>query len=279
MRKKKIKKRLLTICFLFTIVAICVLEITAIQTYEGIRNIDNFRTFYIDNDLWSDLEETYGAKTPEFYDKLTTRMLQSNFNPQKGKKNLPAIFYKIGILRPIYKQYRTMYQTILQDIECFPVANDIKGGETTYFDDSWGGVRTYGGKRKHEGTDIMTSNNDRGYFPVVSMTDGIVEKKGWLPKGGYRLGIRSPEGAYFYYAHLHSYAEGIEEGTAVRKGDYIALMGDTGYSEIEGTVGNFDVHLHMGIYIDYKGQEMSVNPYYILRHYENKKLNFCFKNN
>ena len=43
-----------------------------------------------------------------------------------------------------------------------------------------------------------------GYYPVVSMTDGVVTEKGWLEKGGWRIGITAPTGAYFYYAHLDS---------------------------------------------------------------------------
>jgi hypothetical protein len=41
-------------------------------------------------------------------------------------------------------------------------------------------------------------------------------------------------------------------------------MGDSGYGK-EGTVGQFDVHLHLGIYVDADGKEMSVNPYWILK--------------
>ena len=44
-----------------------------------------------------------------------------------------------------------------------------------------------------------------GFYPVISMTDGKIEKIGWLSLGGYRIGIRSPHGGYFYYAHLASY--------------------------------------------------------------------------
>ena len=131
--------------------------------------------------------------------------------------------------------------------------------------------RSYGGNRVHEGTDIMPSNKERGYFPVVSVCDGTVEKKGWLNLGGYRLGIRSKAGAYFYYAHLESYAEGIKEGTKVKAGQIIGYMGDSGYGE-EGTVGKFDVHLHFGLYLDLDGKEVSVNPYEVLRSVEGKKV-------
>lgn len=274
---KRFRKQILFFCLFISLVMFCIMEQEMIQAYQEIEEIDSFRMFYISEELWTSLEEQYGEQTEEFYDAFTVRMMQTKFNPEANKKSLPKLFIKTGIFRSKYIEYKTMYQTILQGISCFPVAEDIKGGETVSFDDSWGGERTYGGNRQHEGCDIMTSNNKRGYFPIVSMTDGVVEKKGWLPQGGYRLGIRSASGAYFYYAHLHSYSEGIEEGTTVRAGDLIGFMGDTGYSEIEGTVGNFDVHLHMGIYIDYQGEEMSVNPYWVLKHYESKKRPFYNK--
>ncbi len=38
-------------------------------------------------------------------------------------------------------------------------------------------------KRRHEGCDIMGSKMPPGYYPVVSMTDGIIEKIGWLEMG------------------------------------------------------------------------------------------------
>ena len=48
----------------------------------------------------------------------------------------------------------------------------------------------------------------------------------------------------------------------VLAGTHLGYMGDTGYSDIPGTTGNFPVHLHFGIYInDENGQELSVNPY------------------
>ena len=47
------------------------------------------------------------------------------------------------------------------------------------------------GKYKHEGCDIMAENNVSGFYPIISSTDGIVENIGWLPKGGYRVGIKA----------------------------------------------------------------------------------------
>ncbi len=156
---------------------------------------------------------------------------------------------------------------IRADVQIFPIPEStLHPTYTVSYEDSWMTARSFGGERGHEGTDLMLSPDRRGIFPVLSMTDGVVEKQGWLPQGGYRLGIRSDRGIYYYYAHLYDYAEGIEEGTIVVSGQLLGFAGDTGYSNIEGTVGNFPVHLHVGIYYnDAQGQETAVNPYPFLQ--------------
>lgn len=156
---------------------------------------------------------------------------------------------------------------IRADLQIFPIPEStLHPKYTVSYEDSWMTARSFGGERGHEGTDLMLSPDRRGIFPVLSMTDGVVEKQGWLPQGGYRLGIRSDRGIYYYYAHLYDYAEGIKEGTIVVSGQLLGFAGDTGYSNIEGTVGNFPVHLHVGIYYnDTQGQETAVNPYPFLQ--------------
>lgn len=191
--------------------------------------------------------------------------------PKDGAGISPLSWYGLLLPEKTEVSYSRAWQTILSDIQCFPVAEDSKGNESIRFEDSWGMSRSYGGKRIHEGTDLMPSTKERGYFAVVSVSDGVVEKKGWLELGGYRLGIRSRSGAYFYYAHLAEYAEGIQEGSTVTAGQVIGSMGDSGYGE-EGTVGKFAVHLHFGIYLNIGKKEISVNPYQILRAVEGKKM-------
>lgn len=173
--------------------------------------------------------------------------------------------YKLQLDDKILESYTDAFQTVLSDVSCFPVAYDGVNGQTVSFQNSWGSPRNFGGDRRHEGVDIMTSNNVPGYFPAVSMCDGTIEKMGWLKLGGYRIGIRSEHGMYAYYAHLDSYREGLSEGDQVRAGDILGYVGNSGYGE-EGTKGKFDVHLHFGMYIDIDGKETSINPYEILRY-------------
>lgn len=168
--------------------------------------------------------------------------------------------------------YLAQCRGIWNDVRYFPIPEPAGSKDYgTSFVDSWMFERSYGGKRGHEGTDIMAEENTRGLYPVVSMTDGVVRHKGWLEQGGWRLGIVAPGGTYFYYAHMDSYAD-IEEGDTVRAGDLIGYMGDTGYSKTEGTTGNFPVHLHVGIYIFHGEEEISVNPYWVLKYLENRKI-------
>lgn len=162
---------------------------------------------------------------------------------------------------------------IYSELMFFPIPKSSKEKALTWaFVDSWMGERTFGGNRQHEGCDIMLDKNMRGIYPVVSMTDGTVEKLGWLTLGGYRVGIRSPSGVYYYYAHLESYSETLVEGKEIKAGEFLGFAGDSGYGS-EGTVGQFAAHLHVGIYIpDEEGADQAVNPYPYLTYLEDRVL-------
>lgn len=176
-----------------------------------------------------------------------------------------------------YENLVDLYSKTWQDAQFFPIPKSAFNEEAKVsFEDSWMYERSYGGKRGHEGTDIMADINERGYYPIVSMTDGIVEKIGWLEKGGYRIGIRSSAGGYYYYAHLSEYAQELKKGDKIQAGQLLGYMGDSGYGP-EGTVGKFAVHLHVGVYFNGEdGSEISVNPYPLLVFLENKKLQYDY---
>lgn len=200
------------------------------------------------------------------YDQIhyfTMEMILNDYNLLHNRRNKKKnLEYLIDYFKEdeSYKELYGYYNAILRDIKCFPT-------EQVTFSDTWNAQRSYGGTRRHEGTDLMPFENKRGVYPVYSMTDGIVEKIGWLDQGGYRIGVRSKEGGYFYYAHLDSYAPDMKEGASVRVGDLLGYMGDSGYGE-EGTKGEFLVHLHLGIYVEAPFGELSINPYWILKSFE-----------
>ena len=193
----------------------------------------------------------------EFPSLLASTMVEGNFSPEA-----------ISDKRVLYEKYKPeefsaltrSYAAVWQDLRDFPLPK-----ESVSYTDTWMAKREYGGERRHEGCDLFIEDARPGEYPVFSMTDGVVEKIGWLPLGGYRLGVRSPHGGYYYYAHLSSYWRDYQPGDEITAGDAIGFMGNSGYGE-EGTVGKFPVHLHLGIYIQTADQEeVSVNPYWILR--------------
>lgn len=182
----------------------------------------------------------------------------------------------------LFNLEKNTYNGLLADIKYFPVPRSNKRKEWVNYVNSWNYARTYKGNRTHEGTDVMGNINKDGIYPVVSVSDGYVSNIGWLELGGWRIGITSPSGIYYYYAHLDSYAKEYKEGDVIRAGDIIGYMGSTGYSKVEGTKNKFPVHLHFGIYItpdpdiaaDY--EEIALNPYNILKINENNTLIYSY---
>ena len=166
----------------------------------------------------------------------------------------------------------TPEHTISQELQFFPVARNRNGSfPWVSYVDSWAFARTYGGDRKHEGCDVMAETNQRGIYPVVSMTDGVLEQIGWLKLGGWRIGIRASSGTYYYYAHLQSYADDLSEGMKIQAGTLLGFMGDSGYGST-GTVGQFAVHLHVGIYKqNAEKKDIAIYPYPYLKDLERKK--------
>lgn len=138
------------------------------------------------------------------------------------------------------------------------------------YGDTWGASRSYGGERPHEGTDVMASKG----IPIRSVGDGRIISKGWNTLGGWRITImdeRYPQ-ISFYYAHLERYAEGLEQGQSVKKGQVIGYVGDSGYGP-EGTTGQFDPHLHFGAYVRksrFTPMREAINPYAFLKAWEAK---------
>lgn len=233
-----------------------------------------FRNQILDEKLFPLLENKENrAKIAGLY------LLESNFSRQKPGEDYSAetfeMLYKKWKFEKAWGTYQKACQAVWSDLTYFPVPESLLNEKLTVsYRDSWMTERTFGGKRGHEGTDLMASEKKTGLYPVVSMTDGRVASKGWLPKGGYRIGVTAPSGGYFYYAHLDSYAE-IKVGDEVKAGDLLGFMGDTGYGE-EGTRGKFPVHLHVGVYVYEGKKEISINPYWLLKFLENHKLKYAY---
>ncbi len=122
----------------------------------------------------------------------------------------------------------------------FPVAG--KNAKTGSY---WGAVRD-GGKRNHEGIDIFAPQRT----PAIAAIDGIITGVGDGGLGGKVVWLHPVNRNFtLYYAHLDEQL--VQEDQAVKKGDTLGLVGNTGNAK------NTPSHLHFGIY----GSTGAVDPF------------------
>ena len=274
-------KKIIYILLIFTL-AIGIADVTETMLFVGytipdnIVESDDFRMMNISADSLVNIASFSKKNNLKLYQVLSTNFVYDKCRFDKFDLSYKD-YHRISkqIMKNNANEYSKVtkaFNAIFSDLQYFPVAKSSMTNYWVGYENSFGDKRSFKGEYKHEGTDIMAQNNVSGYYPVISATDGIIENIGWLPKGGYRVGVRSPSGGYFYYAHLSSYSS-IKKGDKIKAGTLLGYMGDTGYSNVVGTTGNFDVHLHFGIYIKTENYyELSINPYYILKYMENKLI-------
>ena len=96
-----------------------------------------------------------------------------------------------------------------------------------------------GTERHHEALDIMAPNGTK----VVATADGKVAKLFTSKPGGLTVYQFDPSEKYaYYYAHLDRYADGLQEGATIKRGDTIGYVGVTGNADPNAP------HLHFAVF-------------------------------
>ncbi|MDB5960172.1 MAG: hypothetical protein JWP59_1466 [Massilia sp.] len=113
-----------------------------------------------------------------------------------------------------------------------------------------------GSERHHEALDIMAPKGAK----VFAVADGKLVKLFNSKRGGLTIYQFDPTDTYaYYYAHLDRYADGVREGTMLKRGDLIGYVGVTGNSDPKAP------HLHFAVVELTPTKEWwkgtSINPY------------------
>jgi murein DD-endopeptidase MepM/ murein hydrolase activator NlpD len=117
-----------------------------------------------------------------------------------------------------------------------------------------------GSSRRHEALDVLAPRNT----PVLAVEDGTIARLFLSDAGGITIYQFDPTTTYvYYYAHLERYADGLKEGSTVRRGQVIGYVGTT------GNAPRHTPHLHFAIVklTDEKKwwQGTAVDPYSVLK--------------
>ena len=95
-----------------------------------------------------------------------------------------------------------------------------------------------GGQRLHEAIDIMAPRGTT----VVAAGPGTIERLFRSDAGGNTIYVRSNDReTIHYYAHLEKYAQGLNEGQIVRRGQRLGEVGSSGNADFA------QPHLHFAV--------------------------------
>ena len=170
---------------------------------------------------------------------VATTVALSNFQAARALNQTKVLDVNTAVALALIP---TLESLGLPTLQVFP----MQGG--CGFTDTWHAPRS--GGRLHEGVDIIGAKG----LAIYATNDGVISRMstgGAL--GGNAIYVKIPNGTYFYYAHLDSFAPGMAAGVPVKAGQIIGYNGSTGTTT---------PHLHFEVH-PFGGP--AVNPYQFVK--------------
>jgi len=170
---------------------------------------------------------------------VATTVAISNFQAARALNQTKVLDVNTAVALALIPSFESLG---LPTLQVFP----MQGG--CGFTDTWHDPRS--GGRLHEGVDIIGAKG----LAIYATNDGVISRMstgGAL--GGNAIYVKIPNGTYFYYAHLDSFAPGMAAGVPVKAGQIIGYNGST---------GSTTPHLHFEVH-PFGGP--AVNPYQFVK--------------
>lgn len=137
---------------------------------------------------------------------------------------------------------RTVAATSLSNRHIDQLTFPVRGYDAEAVISEFGDQRSHG---PHQGVDIKAPR----WTPIVATTDGFIERLHEGGSAGLAIYLRAGDGKQYFYAHLEDIA--VAEMDAVRAGDVIGYVGDSGNAR------QTTPHLHFEIMV---GQREAIDP-------------------
>ena len=170
---------------------------------------------------------------------VATTVALGNFQASRALNQTKVLDVNTAVALALIPSFESLG---LPTLQVFP----MQGG--CGFTDTWHAPRS--GGRLHEGVDIIGAKG----LAIYATNDGVISRMstgGAL--GGNAIYVKIPNGTYFYYAHLDSFAPGMAVGVPVKAGQIIGYNGST---------GSTTPHLHFEVH-PFGGP--AVNPYQFVK--------------
>ena len=216
-----------------------VVAVTTAMTYETLpaRGQSGELVRALQNALIANGTEVKGGADGVFG--VATTVALGNFQASRALNQTKVLDVNTAVALALIPSFESLG---LPTLQVFP----MQGG--CGFTDTWHAPRS--GGRLHEGVDIIGAKG----LAIYATNDGVISRMstgGAL--GGNAIYVKIPNGTYFYYAHLDSFAPGIAAGVPVKAGQIIGYNGST---------GSTTPHLHFEVH-PFGGP--AVNPYQFVK--------------
>ncbi|MDR3091953.1 MAG: M23 family metallopeptidase [Clostridiales bacterium] len=194
----------------------------------------------------------------DFAELLAIYCFENKFFPDKSydfsEAGIDTIKYgRHGRLRRSVRPYYEMFQTLLSEIECFPL--ETADSPPYIYGDSWGTSASM------TGCIILDRDNSSGRLLTRAMSAGAVESTGRDSAGGFRVTILTSGGTRFIYSRLSALADGIRPGAQIPAGAPVGFIGRGGKARNPaGAVVSISLKTRFG--------QIYINPYPFLRYIE-----------
>lgn len=173
---------------LMTLVLFCLSQLNALAYGRKILSLnknvlenDQFRNFAISEPNYEYLM-TLADKNPELFSEYAAVLYtEEKFSLSEkeafrySKRQLESDRKKLTSLKAdAYNEMVSALQAVFSDLQCFPVQDytDENGTYSVSYENGWMSPRSFGGKRSHEGTDLMAEKMNADYIRLFRLRTG-----------------------------------------------------------------------------------------------------------